>query len=54
MMIKRDQSSLESDKEKKNEKSERSENQRKRMVFFFFFKVDWIRKIWNLNHRHEI
>ena len=37
MMIKRDQSSLESDKEKKNEKSERSENQRKIMVFFFFF-----------------
>lgn len=36
MIIKRDQSSLESDKEKKNEKSERSENQRKRMVFFFF------------------
>ena len=22
--------------------------------FFFFLKVDWIRKMWNLNYRHEI
>ena len=27
---------------------------KEREWFFFFFKVDWIRKIWNLNHRHEI